>query len=116
MDSGYPMTAGTLKASGNLCTTSLFFNIGDYDGAQGNCANLNNGCNHATYGPAWSIGNNNNCPFDDPAFGSLGPDNAPACGTNERDLEYPAVGWGHILNLNRGRAGSGVNNMQVFVR
>ena len=104
--SGHALTAGTLKASGNLCETRLYFNAHDHDGNATAC-----GDDDATWGPSWNGKSNNGCPFDDPAStGSLGP--MIGSGGSER----PASGWGWALGLNKGAAGSGANHMKVYIR
>jgi hypothetical protein len=109
---GYLMTAGTISAGGDLCSTDLFFNAKDHDGPLATCKDDNN-----AHGPSWSTNNGeggaweDGCPFDDPGKrGSLGPDKYyPG---DERD----ALGFGYALGLNTGTAGAGVNNIQVLVR
>jgi hypothetical protein len=106
--SGYPKTAGTLFALGGLCSTDLYFNLGDRDGS-------NVGCNTSgarirannTYGPAWSIDDGDGCDFDDPAFASMGPDKA-----NSND-ERNARGYGYIQSLNVLSSG---NFLGMFLR
>jgi cysteine-rich repeat protein len=70
-EQGYPLSAGTISVAGALCDTDLYFNAQDKDGGSS--------CNSEddSFGPTWdassSIGNQQNCPFDDPGVsGSLG--------------------------------------------
>ena len=111
--SGYTMSAGTLSTSGtSLCNTNLFFNIGDYDGGGlSNCSNLGSTLNNATYGPAWSVNQNNGCPFDDPGtHSSLG------INYQAKDTEQTAIGFGWAIGGNTGTAGTGDNHMKIFIR
>ena len=73
--------------------------------------------NHATFGPAWSMGNNNGCPFDDPSVGALGPGfECPSCTAGSSETEMPYLGFASTLGLNTGSSGSGANSMRVYVR
>jgi hypothetical protein len=109
---GYPMTAGTLTASGKLCDTDLYFHQGDLDGTgRVDYCQGTNGQN-STYGPTWSMGDNNGCPFDDPSGTSFGPDVAPAGQTQEVN----SYGFGYALGLNTGVAGAAQNYIQMYVR
>jgi hypothetical protein len=114
-DTGFPQTGGNLAAGMVLCSTSVFFNMGDFEGGVNSCKTIS-GCNHAVFGPVWSAYRNHNCPFDDPAFNGLGPDGAPACGGDQRNTEERGLGYARSLNLNKGPAGTGVNNMRMYVR
>lgn len=111
--SGYAITAGTLTQSGALCSTDLFFNLGDYDGLRSRCENrfaLSPLREEATFGPAWSIGNDQGCPFDDPAYSSWGANkHAP----NE---EADGRGFGLALNRNSSPGNIGGNFISMFVR
>jgi hypothetical protein len=104
---GVAMTAGTISATDDLCSTDLFFNTADADGQSTctctNCAN--------THGPAWSAKDNSSCPFDDPGRrSSLGP--SEKTGTTEQS----PVGFGWGLDLNAGASGNSENYMWVLVR
>ncbi len=104
---GIAMTAGTIAATGSLCTTDLFFNAADADG-QSSCTCTN--CADA-HGPVWSAKDNGGCPFDDPGRRSgLGP--SAKTGTTEHD----GVGYGWALGLNTGSTGNGENYIWVLVR
>jgi len=110
---GYSMSSGTLSTTGtSLCSTDLYFNVGDYDGQSFSyCINLGQQFNDATYGPAWSADQNSGCPFDDPGvFSSMGPD------VRFPDTEQSPVGFGKAAGLNTGTAGSGENHIKVFIR
>lgn len=103
---GWPMTAGTLAASGDLCSTDLYFNAQDRDGA----VTCDGGSPSDAYGPSWSGAGNDGCPLDDAGSYGLGP--ASDAPTSESD----GLGFGHALGLNTGAAGTGANWMQVYVR
>ena len=115
---GYQMAAGTLEAQGDLCSTNLYFNVGDWDGT-GACTL---GESNDSYGPTWSVDFNGGCPFDDPGTnGSLGPSLGGKAPGPEDNIEYGselnmAVGFGWALELNSGETGSAENHMQVLVR
>jgi hypothetical protein len=104
---GVSMSAGTISATDNLCSTDLFFNAADADGQStcscSNCAN--------THGPAWSAQDNGGCDFDDPGRRSaLGP--SERTGTTEQ----PSIGFGWALGLNSGASGNAENYMWLLVR
>lgn len=136
---GYPLSAGTLALfpESLLCNdTTLYITPPDFDGSLDSC----NGTNHVgnSFGPTWNaarprtgFGRDHGCPFDDPGYSaSLGPcrveplvpsPNDP--GTGEYCLpdpmgafHTPAIGFGAALELNTAPAGSGGNNMRVYVR
>jgi cysteine-rich repeat protein len=112
---GYPMTAGTLSLTGNLCSTEMFLNALDRDGA--GCT-TNSGPNDS-YGPGWSAANNNSCPFDDPGISSsLGASYGTTVSSwsIEWNSNTNGVGFGASLGLNTGTEGTGENNMRVYVR
>jgi hypothetical protein len=114
---GYPLTGGSLTAAGSLCDTDLYFNLGDHETSLTNCQSLNGGAANATYGPAWSAGFNNGCPFDDPSVTGFGPTpQCGGCGATIDDEEQTGRGFGAALGLNTGAAGTGANALQVFVR
>ena len=103
---GYPLAAGTIKASATLCNTNLYFTPDDHDG------NAVCGDDDQTFGPAWNtLTNATVCFFDDPGItGGLGPVvSAPA-------VEQANVGFGMVLGLNKGTAASGQNRMILLVR
>ncbi len=114
---GFAQTSGTLAALGTMCSTELFLNPGDHESVSG-CSNLNSSWNHATMGPAWSTGNNNGCPLDDPGVSAgIGPcNNVTATGANEALVEYNTRGFGNPAGLNSGVSGTGANHLQVYVR
>jgi hypothetical protein len=112
---GYPVTAGTLTAGGHLCDTDLYFHQGDFDGFGdvSYCRRVDpNEWQDSTYGPSWSVGNNNGCPFDDPSSASFGPDIWPGAVSQE----YGNAGFGWALGLNTGAAGAAANYIQMYVR
>lgn len=115
---GHPLTAGTLTVGGNMCDDDLYFHLGDIDGqGMNHCQNLNANANNSSYGPTWSLGNNGGCPFDDPANSALGPNNpCNNCGANAATTERISLGWGLTQGLNTGLAGTGENNMRVYIR
>ncbi len=111
--SGYAMTAGNLTTTGLLCTTDLFLNAGDYDGLASRCTSLTTrGAlrDESTFGPSWSIGDDQGCPFDDPADSSWGADNW------DRDVETNARGFGDPLNINAGQPNMGQNYFLLLLR
>jgi len=105
---GYDMSAGTVAAFYDLCSTQLYFNAEDHDGnTTCGCAD----CTDHAYGPTWSAISTASCPFDDPASsGGLGPQ------PNDVRAESTALGFGEALSLNTGAAGSGENNMRIYCR
>jgi hypothetical protein len=110
---GYPQTAGTLTTRGRLCDTDLYFHLGDFDGFgdEAYCQGVGQ-AQDSTFGPAWSIGNNGGCPFDDPGGASFGPDVHSAVAA--REIE--GVGFGGALGLNTGAPGTATNYIQMYVR
>ncbi len=114
---GAPLTGGSLTLGGNMCDTDLYFNLGDHESGLAYCLDLSVSYNHATYGPVWSLGNNNGCPFDDPSGSALGPQNPCASCTAGTELDEGAgLGFAGTLGLNTGTAGSGQNRMSVYIR
>lgn len=119
---GYPLTAGTLEVSGRLCSTRLYFNVGDHeyvdDFGISYCQDPSSyPYNGATYGPAWSAGFSEGCPLDDPEMTGLGPvNNSTAYTTDESLEERVGVGFGYAAGLNSGSPGSGSNTMWVLAR
>merc|ERR1719174_2458016 len=60
---GFKRHAGSWDSSpGKLCNSDLYFSPGDQDGNSNHCGQPDNG----GLGPAWSAGDNNGCPMDDP--------------------------------------------------
>ena len=113
---GWEMTAGTLTAGGSLCNTRLYLNPGDHE-TPAVCTQLVTPSGNHTFGPAWSMGNNNGCPLDDPASASLGPAaNATNASTNLLFVEGSGRGFGGPLDANTGAAEAGENFIQVYVR
>jgi len=109
---GWLMTAGTVTATGSLCSTQLFLNPMDYD-----VTRSSNPLQDHTYGPAWSLNNGNGCPLDDPGSeSSLGPHGNEGPSEPVFSVEQGAVGFGNALSLNTGVAGNAENYMQVYVR
>ncbi|HCH62475.1 MAG TPA: hypothetical protein DFR83_06715, partial [Deltaproteobacteria bacterium] len=114
---GHPLTGGTLTLGGNMCDTDLYFNLGDHESDLAYCNSLSGTWNHATYGPAWSHGNNNGCPFDDPSSHALGPANpCPSCGSAVSTVESTGMGFASTQGFNTGSTGSATNYMWVYVR
>ena len=114
---GVEMAEGSLSDEGILCSSKVYFHPGDHEEGFEDCLDLERDFNHATYGPAWSLATNALCPLDDPATAGLGPVNAGADGTwEEESLEYASIGWGEVLQLNTGVAGSGENRMELLLR
>ena len=117
---GVPLSSGTLSLSGKMCSTDLYFNSEDHDGRTNPTGPQ---CTHASYsddtwGPAWSIKNNNGCVHDDPTVASLGPN---ASYPDSEVYEYYTgvaikVGFGWALSLNTGTPGTAANYFQVYVR
>ncbi len=102
---GFKMTAGSLVSSGALCETALYFNMNDHDG------NAACGDDDQSWGPGWNTYTNAKCPFDDPGItGGLGP------AASSAGNEAVNCGFGQVLGLNKGQAGTGQNRMMVFVR
>lgn len=115
---GHIMTAGTLVLQESLCSTELFINVQDRDGGACGSGNGQHG-----WGPAWSGGNNNGCPFDDPAGSGLGPDiSNPSIEIDstyvldDPELGVPGHGFGHAARLNTGTPGAAENYLQAYVR
>lgn len=104
---GWPMSAGTLVASGDLCSTDLYFNAKDRDG-RSDCGGT--GTKSDGYGPMWSGASNHGCPLDDTAQYGLGPN------SDSTTSEFAGLGFGYALGLNTGTAGTGANWLQVYVR
>ena len=114
---GHPLTGGTLTLGGNLCDTDLYFNLGDHEAGVSTCRNLSATYNHASFGPMWSHGYNNGCPFDDPSSGALGPQNTcGACSATTSQTEGNRLGFAQTLGLNTGTSGAGQNTMRIYVR
>lgn len=106
-DDGFPMTAGGLSATGDLCNTDLYFNAADKDGG-GSCSCSN--CTEDAYGPSFSVDAGEGCGLDDPgASGSLGPSSGDTA-------EDTSLGFGEALGLNTGAAAAAENYVQVWVR
>jgi hypothetical protein len=114
---GFPLVGGTLTASGKLCDTDLYFNLGDHDGTLTECMDFGAPSNSATFGPAWSAANSDGCPFDDPAEFGLGPQ-APCgfCGASGPSTELDFLGYGNALSLNTGAKKAAANYLQMYVR
>lgn len=114
---GHPLTGGTLTLGGNMCDTDLYFNLGDHEIDLAYCLDYSGSWNHATYGPVWSHGNNNGCPFDDPSSHALGPASpCPSCTPGANSTEGTGMGFASTQGFNSGATGSRANYMQVYVR
>jgi cysteine-rich repeat protein len=116
-DNGHALIGGTLTASGDLCDTDLYFNLGDHEATLADCMNFGSASNSATFGPVWSADNGEGCPFDDPAEFGLGPQ-APCgfCPGSFPMTEFDFLGYGNALSLNTGTKKVGENYMQMYVR
>jgi len=105
---GYDMSAGSISAFHDLCSTQVFFNAEDHDG------NTTCGCSDCTdhaFGPTWSAISTAGCPFDDPASsGGLGPQ------PSDERTEAATLGFAEALSLNTGATGAGENNMRIYCR
>ncbi len=114
---GFSPVDGSLALAG-LCDDNLYLNPVDQDGDAG--------CDPAephrsdAWGPAWSGGGNDGCPFDDVGeLTGLGPSSL-----EDPSLEYGAapsdvsrgIGFGQALGLNTGEIGTGQNRMEVLAR
>jgi len=124
----YPLTAGTLTRTGDLCDTNLYFHLG------GHSAYLGRMCHTApwpqsphSYGPSWSarLGPDllyGNC-GSGPGWSSLG------LGANywvnqagwvdpvdESLVELPGLGFGLALGLNVAESGTGMNHLRMYIR
>jgi hypothetical protein len=114
---GYSLSAGTITASGDLCSTDLYFNPADHDGDTVGVDCLDSENTSHAFGPAWSAGwtpgDADGCPFDDPGTtSSLGPSSE----SGETLYESSALGFGAALGLNTGAAGGAENYIWVLVR
>ncbi|MFT7623132.1 MAG: hypothetical protein ACI9WU_002309, partial [Myxococcota bacterium] len=110
---GFAMSAGTLTASGDLCSTRMFLNPADQEGGdQASCSTLITESSQHAWGPAWNAkANFDGCLFDEVAEVS-------GVGFNAADpaVESDASGFGKVLNLNVGQPGSGENRLEIYVR
>ena len=116
---GHPPTGGDVEAlEGGLCDPNLYLHAQDQDGDAG-CAPAEPHRSDA-WGPAWSAGGNDGCPFDDVGeLTSLGPSVL-----EDPEIEYGAVpdgvsrgiGFGQALGLNSGAVGSGENRIELLIR
>ncbi len=106
--SGYPMSAGTLTATEEVCSTDLYLSPQDQDGnTHCSCSS----CSNDAYGPAWSGQSNGSCPFDDPgASGCMGT------AADTPTEEARCTGYGLDLGVSTGDAYTGENNMRVYAR
>lgn len=108
--------SSTLTLSGLLCDTNLYFNLGDHEDGEEACEDADD-FSSPTFGPAWNTEANDSCDFDDPPTASLGPiGDCDSCDSEVLDTEERALGFGGPLGLNIGLAGTGVNNLRVYVR
>jgi hypothetical protein len=116
-DAGFELAGGTLTASGMLCDTDLYFNLGDHEQDLTACMDFGSGSNTASFGPVWSANKNSGCPFDDPAEFALGPHGpCGACPADFPSTEFNYLGFANALGLNTGTQGAGENYMQMYVR
>lgn len=109
---GHALTGGTLTLQPRLCDTDLYFNLGDHESGEAICSVPGSASTNTAFGPGWSWGNNNGCPFDDSSLAALGPEDR----TESAATETSALGFGGPLGLNTGARGTGANHMQVLVR
>jgi len=108
---GWDMDTGTLTASGDLCSTQVFFNAYDNDG--GSC-----GSHDDSYGPAWSATNNAGCPLDDVGhygFGNNALYPSTECDASNAEPQFGA-GFGGPLGENTGTHDAAENYIQLYVR
>jgi hypothetical protein len=111
---GWDMTAGSISASGNLCSTKLFFNAKDNESGD----DCSGGTNNDSWGPTWSAVNNASCQLDDPGLsGGIGPEKDRA------SSEQVPMGFGWALGLNTYSGfqsgegnGDAKNYLHVYVR
>lgn len=114
---GFPLLNGTLTASGDLCDTDLYFNLGDHELSLTECMNFGSGSNSAAFGPVWNANNGAGCPFDDPAEYGIGPHGpCGACPANFVSTEFNYLGYANALSLNSGTPKAGENYLQMYVR
>ena len=109
-DDGWAMSAGTLTVTGDLCSTDVFFNAMDNDGAS--CSSHDD-----SDGPAWSTANNVGCPLDDVGHNGFG--NNKLYPTAESDASTGSnfgAGFGGAIGANTGTLGVAENYIQVWVR
>ena len=107
---GWDMSAGTLTVTGDLCSTQVFFNAMDNDGAS--CSSHDD-----SHGPAWSAANNAGCPLDD--VGHYGFGNNSLYPTYESDASGGTnfgAGFGGPLGENTGTTAAAENYIQLWVR
>ena len=103
---GHPLTGGTLTLGGNMCDTDLYFNLGDHEIDLAYCLDYSGSWNHATYGPVWSHGNNNGCPFDDPSAHALPCQSLPIVHPGANSTEGSGMGFVSTQGFNSGATGS----------
>jgi cysteine-rich repeat protein len=114
---GVALVGGTLTASGMLCDTDLYFNLGDHEISLDDCMDFGSGSNTASFGPVWSANKMDGCPFDDPAEFALGPHGpCGACPESFPATEFNYLGYANALSLNTGDLHVGENYMQMYVR
>jgi hypothetical protein len=114
---GHAPTAGTVSLDG-LCDDTLYLSPIDQDGDAG--CDPEQPHRSDAWGPAWSAGGNDGCPFDDVGeLSGLGPsaleDPAVEYGAPPAEVSR-GVGFGQALGLNTGEPGSGENRMEVLAR
>jgi hypothetical protein len=110
----YGMTGGTLDDR-QLCSRSLYFNLGEDTSG---CGNLASAGNDAAFGPVWVVNYaSSGCRFDR-YLGGLGPRNGACfgCDPQDGDREFPILGFGAAQGLNSQPTRAGLNYMQMFVR
>ncbi len=109
-DDGWAMTAGTLTVTGDLCSTDVFFNAMDNDGAT--CASHDD-----SDGPAWSTANDAGCPLDDVGHNGFGNNKLyPAAESDASTGSQLGAGFGGAIGGNTGALGAAENYIQVWVR
>lgn len=107
---GWPMTAGTLTLSGGMCSTDVFFNAIDQDGAS-TCISHDDG-----FGPGWSASNNIGCPLDDVGLYGFGPNKLYPSIEADTSFQGFGAGFGWPLGLNTGTPGAGENLIRMYAR
>lgn len=123
----YPMSAGTLAASGTLCDTNLYFHLGGHNTYAGrNCDDALSPQYPHSYGPAWSsvLGLHTNYAHCGSGAGwsSLGLGSnyiAPSPVVevvDESVVELPGLGFGLALGLNVAESGTGRNHLRMYIR
>ena len=125
----YPMSAGTLVASGALCFTHLYFHLGGHNTYQGrNCDDVPHTLWPHSYGPSWAavVGPDTyySACASGPGWSSLGLGSNHIASANagvvdvvdESLVELPGLGFGLALGLNVAESGTGINHLRMYIR